>query len=500
MRKTLICAVILTVVQWQYLLAQKAHPSIIKTIHEIGEFVAIPNDADHPEDMTDNLIWLKKAFQKRGFSFMEVPTSNIPLFFANNTIKEGRPTVLFYMHFDGQAVDPEKWDQENPYKMVIKAREGDGWRTIPDANLEKDLDLDWRLFGRSVSDDKGPIVMFLNAYDHLISSGKTPAFNIKVILDGEEEKSSKPLPEAVANYRELFEADLLIINDGPVHASGAPTIVYGCRGITTLTLTSYGPVKPQHSGHFGNYAPNPAFTMAKVLNTLKDEAGKVIVPGYYDGITLDAEIKTLLAQVPEDERALKQRLQIHTPESVGGNYQESLQFPSLNVRGLSSGWTGSKARTIIPEKTVAEIDLRLVPETPGQRQKNLIRTHLENLGYFLVDQEPDETTRMQHDKIIKFEEGSVTEAFRSDMNSAGALWLQSTLKNAFGTEPVNIRIMGGTVPIAPFINVLNIPAYIVPMVNPDNNQHSPNENITLERIDYGLRTYEALFSSNLTGL
>ncbi|WP_224489830.1 M20/M25/M40 family metallo-hydrolase [Robertkochia flava] len=482
------------------LIAQDIHPAIVNTVREIKNFVAIPNDAEQLDDMKDNIIWLKKAFVRRGFSIMELPTSNVPLFFASGKIKEDRPTVLFYMHFDGQATDPSKWDQTNPYNVVLKEKNGEQWNAIDENALNNELDLNWRIFGRSVSDDKGPIVMFLNAYDQFVASGQTPGFNIKVILDGEEEKSSKPLPGAVEKYRELFEADLLIINDGPVHPSGKPTLVYGCRGITTLKLTTYGPVKPQHSGHFGNYAPNPAFTLSRMLSAFKDENGKVLVPGYHDGITLSPDIKAALAAVPENTELLKERQQIAVPEAVGSSYQESLQFPSLNVRGLQSAWTGSEARTIVPEKAVAELDLRLVPETPGQRQKDLIRTFLQDQGYYITAEEPSKEIRMAHPNIVRFEEGSVTEAFRTAMNSKEALWLQNTLRTAFKEEPVNIRIMGGTVPISPFINTLKIPAIIVPLVNPDNNQHSPNENLSLERINYGLHLYEALFSSDLTGI
>lgn len=500
MKKLLSYYLILPLFCIQTLTAQELHPAIVSTVQEISDFVAIPNDAMNMEDMKDNLIWLKKAFVRRGFSIMEIPTSNVPLFFASGKIRDDRPTVLFYMHFDGQAVDRSKWDQDDPYRVVIKEKNGDQWKVVDQPDLEAQLNPDWRLFGRSVSDDKGPIVMFLNAWDHFVAQGKTPAFNIKVILDGEEEQSSKPLPGAVKEFRELFEADVLIINDGPVHPSGQPTLVYGCRGITTLTLTTYGPEKPQHSGHFGNYAPNPAFTMATLLNSLKDEKGVVKVPGYYDGIEITPEIKNLLSEVPEDEAKLKERLQIATTDQVGSTYQESLQYPSLNVRGLSSGWTGDATRTIVPDRATAEIDLRLVPETPGKRQKELIRTYLEKQGYHLTDEEPDPSTRMAHEKIVLFEEGSVVEAFRSPMDGKEGIWLQTTLKNAFDQNPVNIRIMGGTVPISPFINTLNIPAFIVPMVNPDNNQHSPNENLSLERINYGLQVYEALFSSVLTGI
>lgn len=486
--------------QFSMLNAQKTHPGLLKTIDEISDFVAIPNDAGNMGDMKDNIIWLKKAFTKRGFSIMELPTSNVPLFFANGKIKEDRPTVLFYMHFDGQAVDPSKWDQPNPYKVVVKEPSGEGWKNANLDSLNSAPDLQWRLFGRSVSDDKGPIVMFLNAWDQLKARGITPSFNVKVILDGEEEKSSKPLPGAVEKYRELFEADLLVINDGPVHTSGKPTLVYGCRGITTLTLTTYGPVKPQHSGHFGNYAPNPGLQLAHALSSLKDKEGKVVVPGFYDGIEMTSEIQAVLDAVPEDEEALKERLQIAATDKVAPSYQGSLQYPSLNIRGLSSGWTGEKARTIVPGSATAEIDIRLVPETPGQRQKDLIRSFLQTQGYFITTEDPDKETRLTKQNIIKIEEGPVTDAFRTSMNGLEADWARETLRSTFNEEPVEIRIMGGTVPIAPFINTLDIPAIIIPLVNPDNNQHSPNENLSLERINYGLQVFEALLSSSFSGI
>jgi len=236
------------------------------------------------------------------------------------------------------------------------------------------------LFGRSTSDDKGPIVMFLNAIDLLQKNEIDIPFNIKVILDSEEEKGSKPLPKAVKEYRELLEADFLIINDGPVHSSEKPTVVYGCRGITTLTLTTHGPIKPQHSGHYGNYAPNPGFLLAEVLSSMKDASGKVTIEGYYDGIIIDNSTMDVLKSVPDDTNVINTNLAIKTAEQVGGFYQESLQYPSLNIRGLGSGWIGEKARTIIPESATAELDLRLVPESDGTRLKSLVKKHIEAQG------------------------------------------------------------------------------------------------------------------------
>jgi len=433
------------------------------SIDELKEFVAIPNDALEHADINLNLTWLTKKFNARGFNSSVLPTDGESLFFAALPMEDNKPTILFYMHFDGQSVDASKWDQPNPYEVVLKSPDGDGWKTEAFSELTDDIDYDWRLFGRSTSDDKGPIVMFLNAFDLLKENQVDIPFNIKVILDSEEEKSSKPLPKAVKEYRELLEADFLVINDGPVHVSGKPTVVYGCRGITTLSLTTYGPIKPQHSGHYGNYAPNPGFQLAQVLASMKDTQGKVLIEGYYDGISMDDTTMGILKSVPED----------------------------------AATRVGNKARTIVPATATAELDLRLVPETDGTRLKKLVKKHIQNQGFYITDTTPTLEERAQYDKIMTLKEGSVTAAFRTDLNDPNGDFLVNTLKATFNDEVVQIRIMGGTVPISPFINELKIPAFIVPMVNPDNNQHSPNENIKIGQIAYGIQVFYGILSTSL---
>ena len=467
------------------------------SINELREFVAIPNDALEHADINRNLTWLTKKFNERGFNSTVLPTEGESLFFAALPMEDNRPTILFYMHLDGQSVDPSKWDQPNPYDIVLKSKDGDTWKTQPFDSLENKLNYDWRLFGRSTADDKGPIVMLLNTIDLLKKNNVTIPFNVKVILDSEEEKSSKPLPKAVKEYRDLLNADFLIINDGPVHVSGKPTVVYGCRGITSLSLTTHGPIKPQHSGHFGNYAPNPGFQLAQVLASMKDSEGKVLIEGYYDGINLDESTLNILKSVPDDAATINTNLAIKTPETVGSFYQEALQYPSLNIRGLGSGWIGEKARTIVPESATAEIDIRLVPETDGKRLKGLVKKHIQNEGYFITDKIPSAEERMSHDKIITITEGSITNAFRTDLDNPYGDFLVKTLKDKFNEDVVQIRIMGGTVPIAPFINELRIPAFIVPMVNPDNNQHSPNENLKIGQIAYGIKAFYGILSNSL---
>jgi len=467
------------------------------SIDELRDFVSIPNDALDHADINRNLTWLTKKFTERGFNSSILPTEGESLFFAALPMDDAKPTILFYMHFDGQSVEPSKWNQPDPYKVVLKSEDGDSWQNQPFDSLDSDINYDWRLFGRSTSDDKGPIVMFLNAIDLLKENNKVIPYNIKVILDGEEEKSSKPLPKAVKEYRELLEADFLIINDGPVHVSEKPTVVYGCRGITSLSLTTYGPIKPQHSGHYGNYAPNPGFQLAQVLAGMKDADGKVLIKGYYDGITIDDATMQVLRSVPDDANTINTNLAIKKPETVGAFYQESLQYPSLNIRGLGSGWIGEKARTIVPASATAEIDLRLVPESDGNRLKGLVKKHIEQQGFYILDSVPTKAQRMAHDKIMTVMEGSVTDAFRTELTNPYGDFLVETLQKTFEDDVVQIRIMGGTVPIAPFINELKIPAFIVPMVNPDNNQHSPNENLKIGQIAYGIKAFYGILSSKM---
>ncbi|MGB3142973.1 MAG: M20/M25/M40 family metallo-hydrolase [Maribacter sp.] len=467
-------------------------------IQELREFVALPNDALNPDDIDTNLYWLRKKFTDRGFNTSILDTEGLPLFFAALPMDDAKPTLLFYMHLDGQSVDASKWDQPNPYDVVLKSENETGWETHSFDELNLDINYDWRLFGRSTSDDKGPIVMFLNAIDALTANKIDIPFNIKVILDSEEERSSAPLPKAVRTYKDLLKADYLIINDGPVHVSGKPTIVYGCRGITTLTLTTYGPIKPQHSGHYGNYAPNPGFQLARVLTSMKDEEGRVLIDGYYDGIALDENTLEVLKSVPDDADTINTNLSIATPDKVGSFYQESLQYPSLNIRGLGSAWIGDEARTIVPATATAELDLRLVPESDGDRLKDLVKQHIKNQGFYVIDKVPTKEERMANDRIVTVTEGSVTDAFRTDLDNPFGNYLVKTLENKFGEKPVQIRIMGGTVPIAAFINELKIPAFLVPMVNPDNNQHSPNENLRIGQIAYGIEVFYEILSTNFS--
>ncbi|MEZ2413547.1 M20/M25/M40 family metallo-hydrolase [Muriicola sp. E247] len=463
----------------------------------LRELLNIPNDAFYPTAIEDNVQWCEKAFQKRGFSNTRISTSTAPLLLAERKHPGAQQTVLVYLQVDGQPVDSTRWFQESPYIPVLKKPLPDGsWEALPWDDIANYED-NWRVFARSASDAKGPIAMFLTALDAAANSDIVPNYNLKVIMDFEEELGSPQLPRAVKEHSDLLKADMLIIFDGPRHITNKPTLTFGARGISTITLTTYGPVVPQHSGHFGNYAPNPALRLSKLLASMKDDVGRVIIPGFYDGVSIDPATASILKAVPDDEAQIKDRLQIKTADSVGRYYQEAIQYPSLNIRGMQSGWIDEKVRTIIPGWARAELDVRLVLETDPNRLINLVKEHVASEGYLVLDREPTKEERLAHDKIATFTHEISYQSFRTSFDSPVGIWLRSALTKAFGESPIMIRMSGGSIPISPFVTTLDIPAVTVPTVNRDNNQHSPNENLRLGNYREGIKTMLAILGEEL---
>ena len=472
----------------------------MNNMDEFVEFLSYPNDSSFSEDIYNLIEWTKNKFKSLDFLMTELETSSIPLLLAEKKIHDDLKTILIYLHLDGQPVDITRWNQEDAFKPVFKKNENgifieDDWNKIANYNYSELDDKDIRIFARSSSDAKGPVMMLIQALKFMKLKNIDQEFNIKLIMDFEEEIGSPSLPSAVEVHKEKLESDALLIFDGPQHATGLPTLNFGNRGISSITLKTYGPIVPQHSGHFGNYAPNPVFRMSNILSSMKDENGIVKIKGYYDGINITDEVKEYLDAVPDNEDEMKDKMEFKTPESVGNSYQEAIQYPSLNVRGIRSGWVGSEVRTIVPSECIAEIDVRLVIETDGYRLHDLIKKHIESLGYIVTDKEPSKEMRLKYDKIVKFNSKVSYPAFRTDINSELGIWLNEIMLKTFDVKPVLKRTSGGSVPISPFVNVLNIPAVGVPTVNKDNNQHSPNENIRLTNYIKGIETFIGILSS-----
>lgn len=465
---------------------------------ELYEFFSLPNNAYNPEDIETNVKWCENAFQKRGFKTQRLKTETVPLLLATRDFPNAKKTVLIYLQIDGQPVDTSKWHQPDPYIPVLKEKNNDSnWNIIDWNNLEGDINRDWRIFSRSASDARGPDMMFLKAMDIINDLNFQPNFNLKVIMDFEEELGSPRLPKAVLDYKKELTSDMLVIFDGPRHLSNQPTLTYGARGIATISLEVFGPRTPLHSGNYGNYAPNPAVKLSQLLATMWQEDGRVAIPGWYDGIIISEEVKAILKQVPDDEEQIKKDFGIASTDNIGNNFQEAIQYPALGILGLKAAWIGKETRTIIPATAIAEMNIRLVKETNGARMVKLLKDHIVNQGYYLVEEKPTEEERMTYNKIVRFNSEISYGAFRTDFDTEIGEWLRKGMRSAFGKDPIQIRTAGGSIPISPFVITLGLPAVAVPTVNPDNNQHSPNENIRLGNYIDGIKTIVAILMEKL---
>jgi acetylornithine deacetylase/succinyl-diaminopimelate desuccinylase-like protein len=473
------------------------------TYHEYFDLLSLPNDAIVPEDIRKNVDWLEQAFRKRGLTTRQLANNGKPMLYAAFPKTDAaRKTVLFYMHLDGQPVVPEQWAQKSPWKPVLKHKTAQGsWEEIDSAQLfNNPLDPEWRVFGRSSADDKAPIMMMLAALDALNSKGEQAAVNVKIILDSEEEKGSPTISDVMKMNHDLLRSDAIVIHDGPMHASNLPTLIFGNRGVAMAKLTVYGGKVPLHSGHYGNYARNPAQQLANLLASMKNDEGQVTVPGYYDHVRISDADRKIMAAVPDDEAVLNRRLGIAHADKVGANYQEAMQYPSLNVYGMASAAIGEKAANIVPDKAVAELDLRTTPDSSAAYLGKRIEEHIVHQGYHLVSGTPTDEERSRYDKLATFSyqtEGA--DAAGSPIDSAVGRWAYQALMDNGDAHsvPVRIRMMGGTVPTAEIVGVLQVPFVIIPLVNADNNQHAANENLRMGNYVSGVRSIYGLLTSPL---
>ena len=225
--------------------------------------------------------------------------------------------------------------------------------------------------------------------------------------------------------------------------------------------------------------------------------GRVAIPNWYDGITISDEVKEILKQVPDDEKQIQKDFGIASTENIGNNFQEAIQYPALGILGLEAAWVGNQTRTIIPATAIAELNIRLVKETNGDHMVKLVKDHIIGQGYYLVEDKPTEEERMTHEKIARFNSEVSYGAFRTEFDTEIGTWLRKGMRTAFGKDPIQIRTVGGSIPISPFVITLGIPAVAVPTVNPDNNQHSPNENIRLGNYVDGIKTIVAILMEKL---
>ena len=453
-----------------------AHEQAI--LAEFMDLLAIPNLASDQPNIRRNAAAVSAILEKRGVKtqLLEVPfeaTTAPPVVYGAIESPGAARTVIFYAHYDGQPLDPKEWVTP-PWHPVLR---------------------DGRIYARSASDDKAPIIAIATALDALRAAGIPLRSNIKFVFEGEEEAGSPHLASILAKYKDLLTSDVWLICDGPVHQSRRQQIVFGARGITQLDITVYGPKRELHSGHYGNWAPNPAMMLARLLASMKDDDGRVTIDRFYDGIEpLSETERRAVADAPDVDRDLMRELWLGSTEGGGKKLVELLNLPSLNIRGMSAARTGAQASNVIPATATATIDIRLVKGIDHDTAARRVVEHIRKQGYYVVDRDPDPQTRMTHAKVAKvIVESGGYNAARMSMDLPISQLVLRTAESARGPV-VMLPTMGGSVPLYMIEETLHAPTITVPIANHDNNQHSFDENIRLENLWDGIDLLAALLA------
>ena len=467
-------------------------------INEFSEFLSIPNIAADTDGQKKTATFIMNMMNKRGIKkvqLLNATTAGVPPVVYGEVITPGaKKTVIFYAHYDGQPVNPAQWAKElKPFQPALFTNAIDKNGSNIAFPTNEIYDKEWRIYARSASDDKAGIDAILNAYSAINNNGLLPGCNIKFFFEGEEEAGSTHLNEVLEKYKELLQSDLWIICDGPVHQSGKKQIIFGVRGDTHLDLTVYASKRPLHSGHYGNWAPNPAMMLAKLLAGMKDETGRVSIKGFYNDVAaLNPSEKKALNEVPSADVQMKTELGIVNEDMQGLSLSEAINQPSLNINGMQSGNVGKLASNQIPTSATAVLDLRLVLGNDWKRQQEKVINYIKGKGYYVTADEPTDDERKKNPKIIKVIAGDGMNAQRTSMElpiiQKVITAVRSTTKDQIVLQPT----MGGSLPLYVFEKYLNAVTVTVPVANHDNNQHAENENIRLGNLFDGIETMGVL--------
>ncbi|HYM94160.1 MAG TPA: M20/M25/M40 family metallo-hydrolase [Chitinophagaceae bacterium] len=469
-------------------------------INEFVSFLSIPNVAAEPINLQKNATFIMEMMKNRGIQQVQllnpVTSGAPPAIYGEAKITGAKKTLIFYAHYDGQPVNPAQWAKGlGPFNpQLVNGTFGQNGTIITFPSAEISYDPEWRIYSRSASDDKAGVIAILNAYEAMKKSGLTSSYDLKFFFEGEEEAGSPHLNEILEKYKSLLQSDLWIICDGPVHQSGKKQIVFGVRGDTHLDLTVYASKRPLHSGHYGNWAPNPALMLAKLLASMKDDNGHVTIKGFYDDvIPLTAAEKKALQQVPPVDEQMKKELGIATTELRGKTLGEAINLPSLNINGMQSGNVGKMASNQIPTAATAVLDLRLVPGNDWQKQQQKVIKYIRSQGYYVTDHEPTDEERAKYVKIIKvIPDKDGYNAQRTPLDLPVAKDVINAVKSTTSEQVVLMPTMGGSLPLFLIEKILNAKTITVPIANHDNNQHAENENIRIQNLWDGIETMAAL--------
>jgi acetylornithine deacetylase/succinyl-diaminopimelate desuccinylase-like protein len=466
-------------------------------IGEYVNFLKIPNVSRDKEGIARNADFIVEMLKRRGISAKQLTVEHAnPVVFGEIMTPGATRTFVFYAHYDGQPFDPKEW-KSPPFTPTLRSGPlGKGGQDIPIPPAGTPFDPESRLYARGAGDDKVCVMALMAAVDALKETGGKLKSNVKFVFDGEEEIGSDHLEAIVSANKQLLKGDVWLMCDGPVHQSGRPLVYFGVRDETKLDLTVYGAKVELHSGQYGNWAPNPAMMLARLLASMKDENGHVLIDHFYDDVEPLGDLeRKAIADAPDNDAELRKELWIGSTEGAPKKRLELITEPSFTIRGMASSRVGTQASNSIPSTATCSIDMRLVKGVDATTTQNRVIEHIRQQGYYVVEQPPTPEIRIAHPKVVYVDRGSTGYggAVSTPMDLPIAQEVVRTIETVRG-KVIRIPNMGATMPLASIVKPLGTHTLIVPIANYDDNQHTFDENIRIGNLWDGIEVMAALLS------
>ena len=437
--------------------------SYLEDYYAFLRFPSVSTDDKYSENVQACAQWLVGKLCAIGLSAELIPTAGHPIVWAKNKHRAGRRTVMIYGHYDVQPPDPlELWDSP-PFEPVLK----DGY-----------------VFARGATDNKGQILSHILGLQETIEEHGDLPVNLHLVIEGEEEIGSGNLPPFLTANREALRCDVAVVSDTGMVARGVPTLGYGLRGVTAMEVKITSAKIDLHSGIFGGAVANPITALARLLATLHDNDGRIVIPGFYDKVKpLEDWEREAWRKLPinPDEEVLRET---GAPSLFGEKGYSTLERlwarPTAEVNGIGGGYQGMGTKTVIPSHAMAKLTFRLVPNQAGDEILDLATRHFEK--------------NLSPGVTLELTRGHSGPWYLTDPHSEAGKAAQRAARTAFGKEVALIR-EGGSIPIvSQFRNILGVETLLLGLALPDCRAHSPNENFPLENFEGGIRLNKAVLA------
>lgn len=433
---------------------------------ELFEFLRIPSVSargEHATDVRAAASWLASRMRDAGLEASVVETPGHPVVLGEwRGAPPGAPTVLVYGHYDVQPPEPLGEWASPAFEPTVR---------------------DGNLYARGASDDKGQLFLHLKALEaHLRGAGGLPV-NVVVVAEGEEEVGSPNLVPFVEAHRQLLACDAVVISDSSMFAPGLPSLLFSLRGLAYFEIHVQGPRSDLHSGTYGGAVVNPGNAMARILASLKEDTGRVAIPGFYDDVVeWDQSTREAIRRLPFDQEGFLQEVGAPGLDGEAGfSLLERLWIrPTCDVNGVLCGYTGEGAKTVLPARAMAKVSFRLVPHQSPARVRELLEEHVARVA-------PPEVTA----RVVELHGGR---PWKAELTGEFFEAARTALEEAFGTPPV-LTGEGGSIPIVvDFQEILQAPVLLMGFAPPGANMHAPNEWIPLENFEMGIRAVAGFYT------